>query len=441
MRMMNLDLRHVTVSRGSSLRPLTFIAALLITAMSGVAAAADLSQAVVRQKVNVVTLAPNLTAEPRPAAQGAVVRNENVVRTGVESRAELEFTDLTLARLGSNSIFSFDAQARAMTFTRGAVLFSKPTNSGAIELRSGAITAAITGSTGFISNVPLGGIRTGARSPVSQKGNTTLVGMLEGKLVGGAHWRDGRGREQTTNFRLGPGEMLVAQPGRPPVIAQFDIPRFLRTCPLVTGFSHPLPNQLELDRAIAEYRADERRGFIEQRNVLVSSQPVQVAWTGYNSPNRGSFDASVAQLSHEGQSTSSGNGGFVNVGSTGIIRGQLVWDTSADLDLHLTLPDQQQVFYANRSVTFNSGRATATLDHDNLGGTIDAPPNHRVENIAINGIPVSGTYSFFVNSFSTSNPSDPFSLRVSYNGHTQLLTGTLGPEQNSTPVIVRVPGG
>jgi len=40
-------------------------------------------------------------------------------------------------------------QARAMTFTRGAVLFSKPTNSGAIELRSGAITAAITGSTGF----------------------------------------------------------------------------------------------------------------------------------------------------------------------------------------------------------------------------------------------------------------------------------------------------
>jgi hypothetical protein len=441
MQIMDLDWRHVTVSRGSSLRPLTFVAVLLITAMSGVAAAADLSQAVVRQKVNVVTLAPNLTAEPRPAAQGAVVRNENVVRTGVESRAELEFTDLTLARLGSNSIFSFDAQARAMTFTRGAVLFSKPTNSGAIELRSGAITAAITGSTGFISNVPLGGIRTGARSPVTQKGNTTLVGMLEGKLVGGAHWRDGRGREQTTNFRLGPGEMLVAQPGRPPVIAQFDIPRFLRTCPLVTGFSHPLPNQLELDRAIAEYRADERRGFIEQRNVLVSSQPVQVAWTGYSSPNRGSFDASVAQLSHEGQSTSSGNGGFVNVGSTGIIRGQLVWDTSADLDLHLTLPDQQQVFYANRSVTFNSGRATATLDHDNLGGTIDAPPNHRVENIAINGIPGPGAYSFFVNSFSTSNPSDPFSLRVSYNGHTQLLTGALGPEQNSTPVIVRVPGG
>src|SRR5215212_8979307 len=74
------------------------------------ASAADLSQAVVRQKVNVVTLAPTLGAPPRPVSQGAVVRNENVVRTGTESRAELEFPDLTLARLGSNSIFSFDAQ-------------------------------------------------------------------------------------------------------------------------------------------------------------------------------------------------------------------------------------------------------------------------------------------------------------------------------------------
>ena len=432
-----------TVSRSSCLRSLTTLAAALFIALTRIGSAADLSQAVVRQKVNVVTLAPNLTAEARPASQGAIVRNENVVRTGTESRAELEFTDLTLARLGSNSIFSFDAQARAMTFTRGAVLFSKPTNSGAIQLRSGAITAAITGSTGFISNVPLGGIKASVRSPVSQRGTTTLVGMLEGKLVGGAHWRDGRGREQTTNFHLGPGEMLVAQPGRPPVIAQFDIPRFLRTSPLIIGFSHPLPNQLELNRAVAEYQADERRGFIEQRNILVSSQPVQVAWTGYNSPNRGSFDASVAQLSHQSQSTSSTSpgGGFINVGGTGIIRGQLVWDTSADLDLHLILPDQQQVYYANRSVTFNGGRATATLDHDNLGGVIDAPPNHRIENIAVNGVPAPGTYSFFVNSFSTPNPSDPFRLTVSFNGHNQLLTGNLGPQQNSTPVIVQVPGG
>src|SRR5947207_3446070 len=128
----------------------------------GVAWGADLSQAVVRQKVNVVTLAPNLTAEARPAAQGAVIHDENVVRTGTESRAELEFVDLTLARLGANSIFSFDAKARAMNFTRGAVLFSKPTDSGAIQLRSGAVFGAITGLTGLISTVPIEGVDNGS---------------------------------------------------------------------------------------------------------------------------------------------------------------------------------------------------------------------------------------------------------------------------------------
>jgi len=176
---------------------------------------------------------------------------------------------------------------------------------------------------------------------------------------------------------------------------------------------------------------------------IFNGRVLQVTWTGYNSPNRGSFDASVAQLSHQSQSTSSTSpgGGFINVGGTGIIRGQLVWDTTADLDLHLTLPDQQQVYYANRSVTFNGGRATATLDHDNLVEVIDAPPNHRIENIAVNGVPAPGTYSFFVNSFSTPNPSDPFSLRVSFNGRTQLLTGNLGPQQNSTSLIVQVPPG
>jgi hypothetical protein len=427
--------RRHTFFRGL-LRQSAFCLAVSATCIGGAVLGADLSQAVVRQKVNVVSVAPNLTSEPRPAAQGAIIHDENVVRTGNESRAELEFSDLTLARLGSNSIFSFDAKARTLSFTQGAVLFSKPPNSGPIELRSGAITAAITGSTGFISNVPIGGIKKTAHPSPNSRGSTTMVGMLEGKLIGGARWIDSAGREQTTRFRLGPGEMLVAQPNSRPVTVQFDIPRFLKTSPLVKGFSHPLPNAAALDRAVAEYQSDERRGFIDKTNVMVSSQPVQLAWVGYNSSNY--IDASVAQLRTSGAN----NGGFFNIGSTGIIRGQLVWDTSADLDLHLTLPDQQQVFFANPSVTFNNGRATARLDHDNLGNTIDVPPNIRIENIAINGIPSTGIYAFFVNSFSTPNSSDPFTLRVFYNGTTHLLSGTLSSEQNSAPVTVQVrPGG
>jgi hypothetical protein len=391
----------------------------------GFISGANLSQAVVRQKVNVVTVAPNLGGTAQPAAQGAVIHDENVVRTGVESRAELEFSDLTLARLGANSIFSFDAKARAMNFTQGAVLFSKPTKSGPVELRTGAITAAITGSTGFIS-------KSGSSSTHAKKPNSaTLVGMLEGKLHGGARWTDAGGHEHTTNFKLGPGELLVARLDGPPRVVTFDLPRFLRTSPLVTGFRYPLLNQAELNQAVADYKADERGGFIDQTNVmLVSTKPS--VWNP--STNQMPIEVSVAELNKLG------GAGFLNVGGTGVIRGQLVWRTDADLDLYLTLPNGQQVSFRNVSVTFNNGNATARLDHDNLGRTIDVQPNIRVENIVVNGVPLSGLYSFFVNNFGSQNASDAFTLRVNYNGQTQLVTGSLANGQTSKPVTVTVPG-
>jgi len=408
-------------------RGLFLIAMVASCCMAGLVSGADLSQAVVRQKVNVVTLAPSLSAEARPAAQGTVIHDENVVRTGTESRAELEFTDLTLARLGSNSIFSFDAKARVMNFQQGAVLFSKPSNSGAIQLRSGAISGAITGTTGFISTVAMEGVGKAGHIHSNGKGTTTIVGILEGKVQGGSRWTDSSGREHTDSFKLGPGELLVARPDGPPRMAQFDIPRFVKSSPLIKGFKAPLPNAASLDRSIADYQSDERRGFIEKTNVTVSTQPRRTLALVGQLP----LDV-VAQLNNNP------NNGFFP-GPTGVIRAQLVWNTSADLDLMLTLPNGQVVNFANVSVTFNNGRAIATLDHDNLGRTINFQPNIRVENIVINGIPLAGLYSFLVNNFNTQNGSDAFTLRVFYNGHTQVFNGNLAGGQNSPPVIVQVP--
>ncbi|HEY3602261.1 MAG TPA: FecR domain-containing protein, partial [Chthoniobacterales bacterium] len=242
---------------------LMFLGAL--AAGAPVTSAADLSQATVRQKVNVVTLAPHLNAAPHPVSQGAVVRDDNVVRTGNESRAELQFTDLTLARLGANAIFSFDAQARTIECERGALLFSKPTNSGRVDIRAAAVTAAITGSTGFVDTSVGGPHKKGAVASAEEA--TTIVGMLEGKLHGASNWRDRGGQVHTFHFSLGAGEMLVAQPGRPPVVAQFDIPRFLKTSPLVKGFKGDLLNQADLQKAVAAYEADQRRGFIDRVGV------------------------------------------------------------------------------------------------------------------------------------------------------------------------------
>jgi hypothetical protein len=191
-----------------------------------------------------------------------------------------------------------------------------------------------------------------------------------------------------------------------------------------------LPNAAALARAVAAYQADERSGFVDNSNVMVSTQPRNIALVGQVLP----LDV-VAQLKNQNP------GGFLPVGSTGIIRAQLVWNTSADLDLYLTLPTGQVVSFSNVSVTFNNGRAIARLDHDNLGSTIDVPPNIRVENLVVNGVPLAGLYSFVVNNFNTVNSADSFTLRVFYNGRLQVVDGSLAGSQNSQPVTVEVPGG
>jgi hypothetical protein len=191
----------------------------------------------------------------------------------------------------------------------------------------------------------------------------------------------------------------------------------------------PLPNADALARAVADYETDERRGFVERSNVLVSTG-ARVALVGQVLPP----DVAV-QIREQ-----NGGTGFLP-GPTGVIRAQLVWNTSADLDLYLTLPTGQVVSFSNVSVTFNNGRAIAMLDRDNFGAKIDFPPSTRVENIVVNGIPLAGLYNFIVNNFNSPSGTDAFTLRVFYNGRTQVFSGVLPGGQSSPPVVVRVPGG
>jgi hypothetical protein len=408
-----------------NLRGFSLVAITSLLCTGGVTSGADLSQAVVRKKLNTVTVAPSLGAQAQPAAAGTIVHDRNVVQTGTASQAELEFPDNTRARMTSNAIFTFDVNARALNFQQGAGLISKPTNSGKIDFTSGAVSGAITGSTVFISTVPTEGAK-GGKGRSKGKGTTTLIGMLEGKVQGGSRWTDASGREHTKSFSLGPGEMLVARSDSAPLHAQFDIPRFLKTSPLVK--MGPLPNAASLDRAVADYETDARRGFVERSNVLVSSG-AKIALVGQVLP------PDYAINTREDPQRD-----FLVPSPTGVIRAQLVWNTAADLDLYLTLPTGQVVSFGNVSVSFNNGRALATLDRDNLGTTINFQPTTRMENIVVNGIPLAGLYSFIVNNFNSPSGTDAFTLRVFYNGRTQVFSGVLPGGQNSSPVIVQVPG-
>jgi mannose-6-phosphate isomerase-like protein (cupin superfamily) len=80
-----------------------------------------------------------------PASVNDDVRPGTVVKTGSDSRAELAFTDRTLARLGANSVFSFgDGEC---DLASGSMLLYAPKNSGGARINTRLATVAGTSFT------------------------------------------------------------------------------------------------------------------------------------------------------------------------------------------------------------------------------------------------------------------------------------------------------
>src|SRR5712691_8867611 len=108
--------------------------------------AAQLKEATVTQIIREVQLLPP-QAPSRPAVVNDNVRDGTAVRTGGDSRSELTYTDHTLARLGANTIFSFNEGTRNLELGGGAMLLRVPKNAGGAQINTAAVTAAITGTT------------------------------------------------------------------------------------------------------------------------------------------------------------------------------------------------------------------------------------------------------------------------------------------------------
>jgi hypothetical protein len=128
-------------------------AAVVLCAGSGLAAT-PLNEATVTRVVRNVEVIPDGGA-PTPAAVGEVIRGGSDVRTGRDSRAQLTFPDQTLARLGENTLFSFQRGTRALDLEGGAILLQVPKDAGGATIRSAPVTAAITGTTLMMEYSPV----------------------------------------------------------------------------------------------------------------------------------------------------------------------------------------------------------------------------------------------------------------------------------------------
>ena len=130
-----------------------FCVCLFFVGTTPIGTAAQIQQAHVSQVIQDVRLLESQGA-PRPAAVNDTVTQQTGVRTGAESRAELTFTDLTIMRLGANTIFSFKRGARELDLTSGAILLEVPPDKAPVKVSTVAVTAASDGRDGSFGHGP-----------------------------------------------------------------------------------------------------------------------------------------------------------------------------------------------------------------------------------------------------------------------------------------------
>ena len=214
--------------------------------------AADLSSAEIIQVVKEVRILPS-GGSPVAASVGTSISGSTAVTTGRRSRAELEFNDQTLMRIGSNTTFSI-AGGRAVELERGALLLQTPDGGGrgsGVQVRAGNVTAAITGSMGFVSlSEPTERSRQGEElffKFISIHGDMNLE--MEGKVFDLKPF-------QLLFLRLDPEGNIIGEPS----IKTIDGEKLVETSELVQGFDDDSRlRQLPIGRRIAGQTGEKKQ--------------------------------------------------------------------------------------------------------------------------------------------------------------------------------------
>jgi hypothetical protein len=167
-------------------------------------------------------------ADARPAAMNDKVDDGTALRTGDDSRSELTFADLTITRLGANTIFSFNKAGRSVRLDSGAILLYARKNSGGAKISTKAVSVGITGTTVIFEAKP-------------DSYDQLIV------LEGDARFSLNNFPDEATDVRAGQLLHVIAGANKLPKPRRVDLRRIMNTHPLIKNFP-PLPS---LDRILA----------------------------------------------------------------------------------------------------------------------------------------------------------------------------------------------
>lgn len=252
----------------STILPLSLAAIALLQFPAG---AATFKSAKVTKAVNDVRLLPS-GSSARPASEGNTVTRNTSVLTGKRSRAELTFPDDSLIRLGQNTSFSFLDGKREVDLKEGTMLLQQPKWRGRTEIKTAAVSAAITGTTVILESSKGAGAcgvcdcckgicdinhREHHHECCAGKAGVVKLLVLEGTM------RFNLNAAPNKSKTLNAGEMVTMRTGarQMPRTFVFDIKQLAKTSNLVNGGFPPLPrfdkiNQQANAQAAAKKRAD-----------------------------------------------------------------------------------------------------------------------------------------------------------------------------------------
>ena len=232
--------------------------AIALGASIAAAPAAKFDRAEVTKIVNDVKLVSG-TKTTRPASRGSVIRGETAVRTGQKSRAELQFPDESIVRLGSNSLFSFLEGKREIDLKNGTLLLQVPKSLGRTKVKTAAISAAITGTTILIEFIPPALDDSGR---VIKHGTVKIIvieGSLEFSLTS----------DPRKVLKLGAGDMVALRTDAKQLPQKFkiDLDRLVRTSLLMDGGLGPLPRLEPVDEELAGQGESKLGGRLLAKNA------------------------------------------------------------------------------------------------------------------------------------------------------------------------------
>lgn len=219
--------------------------------------AAD-SSATVTEVKRVVVLHPEGDQE-RGAKEQDLIKGGDVIRTEDRSLAELEFTDKTLVRLGSRSVFTFTPDTRDFHVGKGLTLICLPKGGKGGRIVTAAVTAAIEGTTVLVEEIEMKLEKDGRLRRASK------VIFLEGK---------GQVSHGSSTKPIQGGQMLLqfVDDDKMADVVEVDLKSLARLSGVVKGFKRDLPTRDAIQQIIDRQQADLARGLLERNGLVIGGR-------------------------------------------------------------------------------------------------------------------------------------------------------------------------